>query len=435
MSAARRHIAVMTGFLLGAGIAGTVAAAPLAEELHALVTTHPDISAAKHRLDQAGRRIWEARAPFLPQVRVEGEYGYEETDSPVQRNQGLGSVRQVREVGRFTVTQKVFDGFRTDGNIKSAISQEFKTGYEYEFTMQRLMIRGVAAYTNILRRRSLLQIADETERAVRAQLQLEQERVSRGSGINVDVLQAETRLQAAIERRIDQQNKLDEAIAEYIAVFDRAPEPGSMSVPAVPVEILPATLADALDRAILNNLRLKQSEEEIRDAQQQRKVAMADFMPDIDIVAEGAVENDNESLVGSRKDIFVGLRASWNIFNGFGSFAATRRGSQRIYETMDTHASVGRDVVKRAQIAWQNYTSFRNRQAVAERAAETAERLFHARGRLRGVGRESVVNLLNAETERNAARSRAVIARYNTLLQSYQLLFELGELRLEAISG
>lgn len=435
MSVTRRYIAVVTGFLLGVGCAGTVAAAPLAEELHALVTTHPDISAAKHRLDQAGNRIWEARAPFLPQLRLEGEYGYEETDSPVQRNQGLGSVRQAREVGRFTVTQKVFDGFRTDGNIKSAIAQEFKSGYDYEFTMQRLMIRGIAAYTNILRRRSLLQIAEETEQAVRAQLGLEQERVSRGSGINVDVLQAETRLQASIERRIDQQNKLDEAIAEYISVFDRAPEPGSMSVPAVPVDMLPATLADALDRAILNNLRLKQSEEEIRDAQQQRKVAMADFMPDIDIVAEGAVENDNESLVGSRKDIFVGLRASWNIFNGFGSFAATRRGSQRIYETMDTHASVGRDVVKRAQIAWQNYTSFRNRQAVAERAAETAERLFHARGRLRGVGRESVVNLLNAETERNAARSRAVIARYNTLLQSYQLLFELGELRLEAVSG
>jgi len=68
-------------------------------------------------------------------------------------------------------------------------------------------------------------------------------------------------------------------------------------------------------------------------------------------------------------------------------------------------------------------------------AATIAAELFTARSRLRTAGRDSVVNVLDAERQLNDARSRAAAARYDALIQSYRLLFEMGVLNLDAYTG
>ncbi|WP_417518113.1 TolC family protein [Minwuia sp.] len=423
-----RIIAVM--LTMGWGMPAT--AAPLSEELSGLLQGHPDVRAAERRLDQATAGVTEARAPYLPQLRISGEIGYENVDSPVRRATGGDAVEQVREVGRFTVTQKLFDGLRTDGQLKTAIAREFKAGYGVERANQQILLRGTAAYINVLKQTELVDIALETEATIRRQLTLEDERVKRGSGLSVDVLQSKSRLQAAKETRVRIEGQLREAIAEYYAVFNHAPDIGSMGPPAAPDDLIPAELQTAINRALSENPLIKQSQETIGEAKQQRKVAMADFFPQIDVVAEGAVENDFEGIPGSRKDVFLGVRANWEIFDGLGTVAATERTGHRIAETMENHAALSLELAKRVEVAWQNLVTLRERQTLAENAANISVELFNARRKLRTAGRESVVNLLNAEAELNAARSRAVAAHYDALTQSFRLLFEIGDLTLAA---
>lgn len=205
-----------------------------------------------------------------------------------------------------------------------------------------------------------------------------------------------------------------------------------MSPPAAPDDLLPPDMQTAINRGLAQNPLMKQSQETIGEARQQRKVAMADFFPQLDVVAEGNIENDFEGITGDRKELFVGLRANWELFDGLGTWAATERTGHRIAETMENHAALGLEVARRVQVAWEALVTLRERRLLSENAATIAVELFQARSRLRTAGRESVVNLLNAEAELNAARSRAVAAYYDALIQSFRLLFEVGGLTLEA---
>lgn len=426
------HRILVIGAAVWLGLTGASGAAPLDEELQGLLQNHPDVRAAERRLDQSSAAVTEARAPFLPQLRISGEYGYENVDSPVSRSAGLPAVEQSREIGRFTVTQKVFDGFRTDGQLKSAIAREFKSGYALERSQQQILLRGTNAYLDVLKQTELVDIAMETEHTIRRQLELEDERVRRGSGLSVDVLQSKSRLQAAKETRVRQEGRLREAVAEYYAVYNHAPEIGSMSPPVAPDDMLPEDLQSAVDIALVENPLMKQSQETIGEAHQQRKAAMADYFPQINMVAEGAMENDAEGIPGNRKELFVGLRAEWEIFDGFQTMAASKRAAKRIAETMENHAALSLEVAKRVEVAWENLVTLRERAELAANASAIAGELFAARQRLRTAGRESVVNVLDAEAELNAARSRATAARYDALSQSFRLLFEVGRLKLDA---
>lgn len=423
-----RTIALALGLLAGSG--GDGDAASLVEELRGLIASHPDVRAAESRLNQAHETVREARAPYYPQLGISGDYGYENVDSPVRRAAGGDPVEQSREIGRFEVTQKLFDGLRTDGAVDAAIAREQSAAYGLARTEQQLLLRGTTAYFDVLRRADQLEIARATEAAIQRQLELEDERVRRGSGLSVDVLQAKARLQVAKEDRVAAEGRLSEAVAEYVAVFDHPPAVAAMAPPPPADAVLPRELRPAIDRALAVNPLMLQSNEAIGEAHALRKAARSGFMPDIDVVAEGAMENDAEGIPGNRKELFVGLRAEWELFDGFATAAATRRAGQRIAETMQNHASLSREIARRVDVAWQTLMTLRERQALAENAASIAAELYRARQRLRQAGRESVINVLDAERELNAARSREVAARYDAVVQAYRLLFEIGILEL-----
>jgi adhesin transport system outer membrane protein len=68
-------------------------------------------------------------------------------------------------------------------------------------TRQGMLLKGINSYINVLRQRRLIELAPLNETNIQNQLNLEDERVQRGSGIAVDILQAKSRLQPAKERR------------------------------------------------------------------------------------------------------------------------------------------------------------------------------------------------------------------------------------------
>lgn len=110
----------------------------------------------------------------------------------------------------------------------------------------------------------------------------------------------------------------------------------------------------------------------------------------------------------------------------------TERSGRRIAETMENHAALSLEIAKRVEVAWEQLITLRERSELAGNAAAIASELFTARRKLRTAGRESVVNVLDAEAELNAARSRATAARYDALVQVFRVLFETGRLDLAA---
>ncbi|MFO1113194.1 MAG: TolC family protein [Rhodospirillales bacterium] len=109
-----------------------------------------------------------------------------------------------------------------------------------EFTLQgvrqNVLFDGIDAYLEVLRQSRLVALGHESERTIMRQLHLEDERVQRGAGIAVDVLQAKSRLQVAKERRIGFEGGLADANTRYIEVFNHPPQPSRMVEPPAPTD-------------------------------------------------------------------------------------------------------------------------------------------------------------------------------------------------------
>ena len=84
--------------------------------------------------------------------------------------------------------------------------------------------------------------------------------------------------------------------------------------------------------------------------------------------------------------------------------------------------------------AWAQYQTTAEQRDLLENAVNIASEVFEARKKLRQRGRESVINLLDAENELNTARLRFNDASFNHVIAAYRLLLQTGRLNPDTLN-
>ena len=287
---------------------------------------------------------------------------------------------------------------------------------------------------NVLKHTKLLEIAKLNEQTLLDQLDLESARVERGSGLAVDVLQAKSRLQLARERVVTIQGDLRQAKSSYFELFDRPPNPTKMRLPAIPVSDLPKTSDGAVTIAVDESAVLKRSMNAVDIASEQRNVEDSSFWPRIDLVSEGSWEDDVDGTPGVRREGRVILHAAWDLFDGFLTPSRSARATADYGAALDSRLDTDRDVRDRVRRAWAQYQTTAEQRDLLENAVNIASEVFEARKKLRQRGRESVINLLDAENELNTARLRFNDASFNHVIAAYRLLLQTGRLNPDTLN-
>jgi len=293
----------------------------LHDELRGLLASHPEVRSRTNALESANKAVDEAFAGFLLSLDLSADTGPEGIDSPGARTamtspEGRNERRRTRYVTTVTGTQNLFDGFATSAELDQAQLNARVARFTLEGTRQNTMFDGIDAYLNVLRQKRLIELARSNERTIMRQLNLEDERVQRGAGIAVDVLESKRRLQLAKERRVNFEDALEDAVSQYIQVFDHAPDMDAMVDPVPPVELLPATQDQAVSIASTENPAVSSSRLTVEVAHQLRRAARADYYPTFDLVGSYNFEKHRDSVIGTRREWSVLLQATWNLFNG-----------------------------------------------------------------------------------------------------------------------
>jgi adhesin transport system outer membrane protein len=410
--------------------AGTPASAQaLDEEIANLLATYPLLDASRANVAAADDAIDRAFADYLPQVTLTADYGYERTDSPGTRAAlGGDSFGTQRDTATLTITENVFDGYRTTAGNATARINRSVTETQLELTKQRLIFRGTAAYLNVLRHVDLVRLAIKNERTIQRQLQLEDERVQRGAGISVDVLQSKSRLQIAKERRVAFEGNLRNAITRFYQLFDHAPEIAGMSLPNLPDELVPTTLAEAEQIAAVENPVILRSNQEVDLASQRKRIARSGYYPSVDVVAEFNYENDDEGIEGVSRDASIILQARWDLFSGFRTRAEVAGSSSDYLAALDNRNQTARQIVEDVGLSWEQLRTVRQRVELLRNAVSIAIEVHVARRRLREAGQETVINVLDAENEVFNAQINATDSEYDARIAVYRLILAIGRL-------
>ncbi|MCH2547986.1 MAG: TolC family outer membrane protein [Alphaproteobacteria bacterium] len=408
----------------------TAQAESLDTMLRTVVNQHPRIAAAKHDVQAANASKEEAFSGYLPTVDVNGSIGYEDID----RRELIPAGSQTEEdttTYSAAITQNVFRGFSTQTAVETADINTAIAQYELANTHQQIVLEGINAYIEVLRFVELSNLALENQSNLRSQLNLEDERVKRGSGIAVDALQAKSRLQISAERHTAFMGGLQDAISRYAQIFNRAPDLSNMARPPLPLEHVPDSLKQAVQIAIANNPQLASSKKNVLRAEKNQISAKSGYYPSVDIVAATSHDENVSGIVGEEERQSVRLQTSWQIFSGFADRSRVKQATYGYHSAKETAQYAQRKVVEEVKFAWSSMTTNQRRMQLLDNAVNIAGEVYDARTRLRDAGSETALNVLDAENELYRARIDAASARYDYYLSVYRLLMAMGQLSVD----
>ena len=425
----------LAGFLLGGlTFVGVSSGEPLRSELSLLLQEHPDIRRARNEAAAGRARIEEARAAYLPRLELSGDTGAERTDDPTRRQAGLGAFSIRRDKLSLTATQNLFNGYRDEAGLNAAELGHVELQMGLENTRQEFLFQGLTQYLDVLRNVRLIAVAQNTEATIRTQLRLEDERVQRGSGIAVDVLQAKSRLQVAKEQRVAFEGRLQEALARYKQLFGHLPEVSSLEEGLPPEGLVPSDLGGAIETAVQYHPALRQTRYQADVAREQRRIANADYYPTVDLVGTLDYEDNVGTTRGIEREQSLLLRARWEFFSGFRTRARVESASRTLAARKDSFNFATRRVEEDVRVAWDRLLTERRRVDLLNNAVNLAIEVFNAKKRLREAGKETSLNVLDAEREVFSARINQISAEFDARIASYLLARRTGTLTPAALS-
>ena len=410
-----RFLSAATAVVVTLAVAADIHAQSLNGELAGLLADHPQIQSAEKVVESTGKEIDVALANYYPTVAANADGGPEIIDTPTERAKQFDSKawERTRNVVGLTVTQNLFNGFATASAVKTTQLNTAIAGITLEGTRQNTLFEGITTYVEVLRQRRLVDLARSNEETIQIQLNLEDERVQRGSGIAVDVLQAKSRLQISKERRVNFEGAVQDAISRYIQVFDHAPDLEAMIDPVPPVEMLPSEVEATIEIALKENPAVANSDANIEAAKERRRSVKAEYMPTFDLVGRWNYEKHKNATLGTRRDYSLLLEANWNLFTGFSTKAGLAQAAFDYGASKDNHRFVTRKVIEQVKLSWQALLTVRERLELLENAINIASEVFDARQKLREAGKETVINVLDAESEIFNARINFTTASYD----------------------
>lgn len=407
---------------------GSVTGAPgrtLQEELGILLAAHPRLRAEASNVAAFNEGISRAAAGYWPTATVSADFGREVIDDPITRRGGETS-RLTREKATLNVTQNLFNGFATEERKGLATAQRDIAQAAQETARQALLLEAITAYYTVLRQAKLVAVAEENEKTLQRQLALEDERVQRGASTALDVLQAKARLQLAKERRVQLEGSLREAVGPYVQLFGRPPTLEQMTEPELSFDAVPRSFPVAAQAAYKNSPVLHGSSLQIDVAARNRGIAASAYYPNVDAVGRLNWENNVDAVEGVRRDGAATVRMNWQVFNGFATDAAVAEAAHARAAAVDNLGEAERKAIEAVRIAWEQLGTARERVRLLDNAVSISEEVFVARRRLREAGRETALNVLDAQSEVFSARLDYLSAAYDVQLASCRVLLGMG---------
>lgn len=409
--------AMFTGIIFAHG----AYAGSFEDALASAYKTNPNIRAQIENVNIADERVSQAVSGWRPNVTADYSKGR-------QRNNYAGTSWNYTdaETKSLQLSQPLFNGGETVANTKSAKKNVKAAREDLKATEQQVLLQAIAAYMDVVRDTSVLELSKANQDVLQKQLEASQSRFNVGEVTRTDVSQSEARLARATTDVVKAKGQLESSRALFQRVIGFKPEKLEL---AKTDPQLPTSLDDAMKTALGNNPSYNAALYREKSAEHAVDAHVASLLPDVSITSsmrreEGAGTRGNDSF--DTDDVL--LNVSIPLYQSGAEYSRIREAKLNVnrskYDVNDKHDATTESVTK----AWEDYqtqTSAITSNTAAIHAAEVAldgvkqEQLY---------GSRTVLDVLDAEQELFTARVNLVRAEHDKTLAMYSLLSAIGKL-------
>jgi outer membrane protein len=408
-------------------ITDAAGAETLLEALVKAYQSSPQLNADRARQRGTDENVPQALAGYRPQIIASLSAGLQAVRNTLPDNTIQGTTLRPWTIG-VTVSQVLFNGFKTANSVRVAEFQVLSGREALRNTGQGVLLDAVTAFMNVLANQALVE-AQRTNVAVLREIQAStKKRLDAGDVTPTDTAQAEARLNRGLADLNAAQVAFAISKATYAQVIG---EPPSQLVVATPVDRLsPITLAASIETANHEHPAVLGAGYDVDTAQTTIRVAESTLLPTVAVQASASRSVQSDTTLGTTGTDQASVLGQINvpIYDGGTAASQTRQAKEMASQSRMVLEQVRNQSRTAVVSAWVSNEGTK----VALTATESE--VLAAEVALRGVRREAqggqrtTIDVLNAQQDLTAARSRLILAQRDRVIASYTLLSAVGRL-------
>lgn len=405
-------------------IAPQIARADMYKALADVYYGNPAMTSQRENLKAAETRIDQAYSGWKPNVSLNGGIGY--TDGKFNKEDFNSKPRHATA----EIRQNLFEGFKTESQIKSAkfqVEAERSRLYEVE---QNTFLQAINAYVNVLSAKDVLTLQKKNQYVLAKHYEEYKQKFSVGVLKKTDVAQAEARLERAKSEVIDAEAHYQNMLESFRNVYGYILE-NYTPVNLVGTEpLMPASLEDAEEIALSRHPAILLANSMKKAADENISVAKGGLWPSLDLKLS-ATRQKEQLGYEDLKDVEAGLYLNIPLYDQGMSRAKTSEAKYTAAYYGQQIDLTRRNVTEILRQAWNDL----NAKRAAIRSANI--RIKANALALDGVkaeqerGSRTVLDVLDAEQELLDSRVALTQAKHGEISAYFEVISSVGNLTAE----
>lgn len=424
MKTMTRQFIGLTALGLSLMAAGPASAVTLEQAIADTLQNNPNILTQAHETESRKEELRQARAGYYPTIDVIAGIGYEDS-----KNISTGQVWRdyTRKEAAILLRQMLFDGRATQSEVERQQARIASADWRLRALGEYTSLRVAEVYLELMTRQEMLRLSQENLKAHERTYDQVKLRSESGVGRMADMAQVEGRVARARANVIADENNLADAQANYRRVVGSLPtdglqEPGGMDAN------LPASMEAALQQAKDNHPTLRSAEADVDAGFAQYEATKHRFLPRLDLELGRSWGDNLDGIPARNEDMTAMLRLRWNLFNGWRDDARKRQTAHLINEAKSIRDNTRREVDESLALAWNAYKALDSQMAYLRQHIESSQETRDAYEKQFGLGKRTLLDLLDSENELFQARRAYTEARNKRLFAQYRILAGIGAL-------
>ena len=397
----------------------------------ALVRTYqsnPTLMAQRQSLRQVDEAVDIARAAGRPRVDINASVNRDIYTRHVVDGNGSDLT-----VGA-TASMPIYSGGRVRNSVAAANVRVEAGRDDLRATEGDIFTEAVAAYMDVIRDRSIVQLNQNQVRVLETNLQATRDRFEVGDLTRTDVAQSDARLALARSSLATAEGRLRASEENYRRVVGENPEDLQ---PPNPLPTLPGTDDQAEQIALGNNADLASIAAQARAAGYDVRVARGARLPTVtanstttyfDRLGSGVAGGNGVGLsFDNTTSSSVGLSVTMPLYQGGAAGARVRQAEALRGQLLEQAVGVERLVISNTRGAFANYRAALLAIESNEIAVAANTLALEGTRAEQTVGTRNVLDVLNAEQELLNSQVLLVTARRDAYVAGFQLLNAMGQ--------
>ena len=389
------------------------------DSIYGVLRNHHNLRGMIENREVLDHEVRRAQAGFGPRVDVTGQAGGSVLSDSSTRSQNLDSQMWGKVGYSAQLVQPIWDGFATRSRVRTAKSTLESQKYRVFDTATSLSLDAIIAHIDLLRRRKIYELSEENVAHHKSLVGQAQDRASLGADTAADVTQAQSRLQRALSSLSEAKASLLVAEETYTRLTG-LPAASRLQAVTMPPQIYNASQV-VLDKAKKSNPKLAAYLQDIRASRAERELADSAFSPSLNLEA-----GPNYTNLGGASDRWVysfdvmGV-VRWNVFNSGADVAERRAASARMRQSRQVMYNFIDDLKLDVDSTWVNYLAAQEQYNHYSKAIEYNKYTRTAYIEQFQIGKRSILDVLDTESELYNSATQAETARGNILVGAYRL--------------